>query len=155
MYAPVGATARHIEELKNLGLRPSFTVLEAKTCSKAEALLSEMFWIEVFRSRGAQLRNSVIYVDDAKFALTPTGLSVTHASRAKKSPVLAGSEKNGDVMKPLPPKHGAPWAPEETEQLRTLFAGGARIPDIAIAMQRSIGGIRSRLVLLGLMEGET
>ena len=47
------------------------------------------------------------------------------------------------------------WTPAEETVLRVAFQQGQTIKEIAALLQRKVGGIRSRLVKLGLVEKQT
>ena len=47
---------------------------------------------------------------------------------------------------------GKPWTEEQEVQLIRLFREGADLATMAMTMQRTKGGIRARLVRLGLIE---
>lgn len=51
----------------------------------------------------------------------------------------------------LPPNTGKAWAPEDDDQLRTGFAAGTPVKDLAAALGRTRWAIESRLVKLGVM----
>jgi len=51
------------------------------------------------------------------------------------------------------PRHGSKWAPEEDEQLKHRFGTNPNLEDLAELHQRAPGGIRSRLIKLGLIDG--
>ena len=51
-----------------------------------------------------------------------------------------------------PSRLGERWSAEEDEELRQEHAAGRSLPAMAAAHQRNAGGIRSRLVKLGLLE---
>jgi hypothetical protein len=70
---------------------------------------------------------------------------------------LEALEKGGRARTPRPvdpnkPKGGAPWTPEEEEQLRRAFAAHKPIPEIAATHGRTQGAITARLVRMGLIE---
>jgi|APIni6443716594_1056825.scaffolds.fasta_scaffold660925_1 hypothetical protein len=44
-----------------------------------------------------------------------------------------------------------PWTTEEEERLKDAFLGGVPIDELAIRHKRKVGGIRSRLLRLGLL----
>jgi hypothetical protein len=50
------------------------------------------------------------------------------------------------------PRLGERWTAEEDDELREEHAAGRSLPAMAAAHQRNLGGIRSRLVKLGLLE---
>ena len=54
--------------------------------------------------------------------------------------------------KDLPEGAGRSWDQEEEDELRAEFSAGKRIADMASDHLRTEGGIRSRLVRLGLMQ---
>lgn len=47
---------------------------------------------------------------------------------------------------------GEPWSESEDRQLYDAFAAGVGTPALASAHQRSVGGIRARLQLLGMID---
>jgi len=53
---------------------------------------------------------------------------------------------------PNRPKMGAPWTPDEEQQLRDGFAAQKTIPELATAHGRTTIAITSRLVKMGLIE---
>ena len=48
--------AKKIREILAIGRKPNLVILE-RTTRKVSALMREMYWIEVFKSRGATLKN--------------------------------------------------------------------------------------------------
>lgn len=50
------------------------------------------------------------------------------------------------------PKAYQPWTKQEDEQLTQMYNKGKKIKEIAITLQRQIGGIRSRLKQKGLIK---
>ena len=53
---------------------------------------------------------------------------------------------------PNRPKMGAPWTPEEEQQLRDGFTAQKTIPELAATHGRTPSAITSRLVKMGLIE---
>ncbi|MGI5878775.1 MAG: sigma factor-like helix-turn-helix DNA-binding protein [Christensenellales bacterium] len=53
-----------------------------------------------------------------------------------------------------PPRHGAPWTPEQERHLVQRFSQGTAQSELAQEMGRSIGAIRARLSLHGLIDDE-
>lgn len=53
---------------------------------------------------------------------------------------------------PNRPKMGAPWTPDEEQQLRDGFAAQKTIPELAATHGRTPSAITSRLVKMGLIE---
>lgn len=53
---------------------------------------------------------------------------------------------------PNRPKMGAPWTPDEEQQLRDGFAAQKTIPELAAMHGRTASAITSRLVKMGLIE---
>jgi hypothetical protein len=51
----------------------------------------------------------------------------------------------------LPPNTGKAWAAEDDDQLRSGFAAGTPVKDLAAALGRTRWAIESRLVKLGVM----
>lgn len=49
---------------------------------------------------------------------------------------------------------GAPWTDEEDAQLREEHASGMNVDEMADVHDRNVGGIRSRLIRLGLESGD-
>ena len=66
---------------------------------------------------------------------------------------LALQEGSEARRKGKPDRVGSQWTQEEEERLTDAFRQGTPIKDIAQAHQRTRGGIRSRLISLGLLEG--
>lgn len=56
------------------------------------------------------------------------------------------------TVDPNRPKMGAPWAPDEEQQLRDGFAAQKTIPELAATHGRTTIAITSRLVKMGLIE---
>ena len=97
--------------------------------------------------------------------------ALTEAKRREKQSGVATIKEQREVLivrehrerKPISGKHLAivreayprayeKWTPEEDDVLRSEFQQGQTIQEIAVHLQRQIGGIRSRLVKQGLIE---
>lgn len=63
-----------------------------------------------------------------------------------------GRKRADRPVDPNRPKMGAPWTPEEEQQLRDGFAAQKTIPELAATHGRTPGAITARLVRLGLIE---
>ena len=63
-----------------------------------------------------------------------------------------GRKKKERPVDPNRPKIGAPWTPDEEQQLRDGFAAQKTIPELAATHGRTPGAITARLVRLGLIE---
>lgn len=55
------------------------------------------------------------------------------------------------VRKLVPTNAGAAWTAEQEEELAAAYNGGASIKEIATAMERTNGAIKSRLQKIGLL----
>lgn len=62
---------------------------------------------------------------------------------------LGAAAKAAKPRAPRPGKAGAPWTDEEDTELAASFDAGVSLRYLAEKHQRSIGGVRSRLVRLG------
>ncbi|MCB2228527.1 MAG: hypothetical protein KQH53_17760 [Desulfarculaceae bacterium] len=60
--------------------------------------------------------------------------------------------QNPALTSDRPANQGKPWSEVEDAELTQAFRRGDKIKDMAAAHQRSSGGIRSRLVKLGLID---
>ncbi len=71
------------------------------------------------------------------------------------APELAGKPLRGMKLKEIRAQHPnayAKWTPEEEKEIIEKFKSGKSIKDISALSGRKVGGIRSRLVKLGLIE---
>ena len=76
------------------------------------------------------------------------------ANRPEKEKRKGISETITEIRKTLPRAYKN-WSPEEEELLCSDFVQGQKIKDIAKRLQRNTGGIRSRLIKLGLIEKDS
>ena len=60
-------------------------------------------------------------------------------------------EEIAEIRKTYPNAH-QPWTKEDEELLTVLFNEGKSLDEMSAAVYRSIGGVKARLVKLGLME---
>jgi len=58
----------------------------------------------------------------------------------------------GQAEAAVPSRQGKAWSVEEDRDLYDAFLSGQAAPDIAFKHERSVGGIRSRLTRLGLLD---
>ena len=83
----------------------------------------------------------------------PTAQVDADVTKTKTKKFSVGSvEWRADVKTRHPTAYTA-WTPNEDDQVRAEFTRGDTIPSMARKQQRQPGGIRSRLVKLGLIDG--
>ena len=95
---------------------------------------------------GSHAENSLRAVVVSRFLIS----SVESENSLKSESALAqtGRKKRDD----LPANVGKPWDEESEKVLQELFAEGIRITEIAALLCRKPGGVRARLVKLGLVQ---
>lgn len=128
-----------IRQIQGAGHVPGFVILEACE-TKERALMAEIFWIELMAARGAPLTNCQNY----------GGYVERQAERARLGSdleVLAGidSDRLEAVANGRPARWGMSWTRREEETLRKMAAEGKSAAEIADALQRTIGGVETRL----------
>lgn len=65
-----------------------------------------------------------------------------------------GSSLAGRRLAARAARLGAPWTEEEDAQLREEHASGMNLDEMTTVHDRNVGGIRSRLIRLGLVSGD-
>lgn len=82
-----------------------------------------------------------------------SGQREPEVARAKPEMFPVGSVEWRADVKSRYPKAYLAWSPSEDDQLREEFNRGDAISSMVLSHQRQPGGIRSRLVKLGLIDG--
>jgi len=80
-----------------------------------------------------------------------TGLSVQHEASLPERGAAVGSVEWRESIKKRYPRAYLPWSPEEDDNLRAEYSKGQTVGEMCSNHQRQPGGIRSRLVKLGLV----
>ena len=80
-----------------------------------------------------------------------TGLAIQHETSLPVREASVGSVEWRESIKKRYPRAYLPWSPEEDDNLRAEHAKGLTVGEICANHQRQPGGIRSRLVKLGLV----
>ena len=130
-----------IRQIRCAGAMPMFVVLEETKGTEA-AERAQVYWVEVFKSRGSKLLNEGGYRPPPKAA----------------KPVLSKEEqreaaRNRAAERGLPGNTGQSWTDEQDMELTSLYqAGGKGGKELAEHFQRTRGSIAARLVKLGLID---
>jgi len=137
-----------VSSLADVGLKPAIIVLERKP-SRKQAKLAEIFWIELFGSRGIPIVNKEILggIDSVNFHIEPP---ITPKRRLKQtSEVQAYSteltRQKQHKNKTLPENHGKAWQQTDIESLIAAFASGSTIEQLAEIFSRTYFGILGQL----------
>lgn len=122
-----------IQEMSAAGRQPNFVVLEECT-SRRRALMAEIFWMDLFASRGASLANAQAfdgYADRArrKGEFAPAAESMLELT----------ARANG---RPL--REGRRWTLKEEAMMRRLLREGRSKFEVADRLDRSVGAIEER-----------
>ena len=72
--------------------------------------------------------------------------------RALGAAVTALERSKTKTERTKPENHGNPWATEDDIELKQMFQDGIEVRGLAAHFSRTIGGIKERLLLLGLIE---
>lgn len=128
-----------IRQIQSAGQAPFFVILE-ECETKERALMAEIFWIELMSARGAPLTNCQNY----------GGYVEREAERGRLGndlEVLAGIDPDRleAVANGRPSRWGMSWTRREEETLRKMAAEGKSAAEIADRLQRTIGGVETRL----------
>lgn len=126
-----------IRQIAEVGAVPAFVKLQ--TCpDERAALMAEVFWIELFMSRGAGLTNSQAFEG--------------YEARAEEKRRLREGLGAGTRMEPLvlvangrPLREGRRWSRKEDQMMRRLKREGKSDLEIADQLGRSVGAIEARL----------
>lgn len=114
-----------IAGLLQTGQAPRFVVLE-RCPDEAASMRAEIFWIELWRMRGAELEN----------AQCTSG----YVERSERRRAALQRLSNGRPLRP-----GRRWRPSELAQLEEMRRAGLSLAAMADALDRSMGAIRDRL----------
>lgn len=130
-----------IRQIKANGFVPLFIKLEI-CADKAAALMAEIFWIELFRSRGAKLANAQGFAGyeerSAKRGQLQKGLQSMERAKARESRLEA-------VANGRPPRQGKAWSATEMRRLHALLREGLSPEQIADRLGRSLAAVEARL----------
>lgn len=126
-----------IRQIKGAGLEPVFIKLE--DCSaKKSALMAEIFWIEIFRCRGAALANAQAFA----------GYEARAEAKDKMREELRFSERLEYVERIAngrPMREGRRWSRREDGMIRRMQREGKTSLQMADVVERSPGAIELRL----------
>lgn len=139
-------SSKRISELFELGLRPNFVVLQ-ECQDEHHALRSEVFWIEMFRSRGSQLANHPDLINTESSPRIQRADDGNH--RMPRLPQAIKKRKMRAEDRGQPERTGQSWDAEEDGRLMELFGQGTPIEDLSGVFQRTREGVVARLVKLG------
>jgi hypothetical protein len=146
-----------IAELKEQDLQPIFAVLE-ECRDEHHALRAEVFWVELFKSRGATLMNHPTFINTecspkTRNADNPYWVPTPPLHRAEKEKEETEERRRQDYIREgSPQRRGQPWKTHEDIQLTKMFRERVDVKVMAQTFQRTQTGIASRLVKLGLVE---
>jgi hypothetical protein len=131
-----------IQQIQKSGREPVFLKLE-RCASREAAQMAEIFWIELFKARGARLMNAqgfAGYVARAdKRERLKEGLAELSGVTAVECAQLEG------VAKGRPARWGRPWSRNDEVLLHKLAREGKSAAEIADRLNRTIGGVETRL----------
>ena len=110
--------------------------------SEAKALLEAL-------ANGIDPRTGEVQAEGSAFAHPPLIRALFLACSA-----LEHLEKREKRAQSLPDNAGKPWSETEDEHLKAAFSAGATAKELAAQHGRTAGAIASRLIKLGLVEGD-
>lgn len=124
-----------IRDIQAAGHEPLFLVLE-ECATRRRALMAEVFWIDLFSSRGTSLANAQAFEG--------------YVGRAKRKGELArGHDEVGIGLQALangrPLREGRRWNRKEEAMMRRLVKEGQTRMEVADRLGRSVGAIEERL----------
>jgi predicted GIY-YIG superfamily endonuclease len=154
---PHSRSGERIKELASVGMSPQFVVLEECDREK-QALRSEVFWIETFRSRGARLLNAPEQTNrEASTRARHVQERLATFRPAQSTPPQKEDERPHEPAEKSerPKNSGQAWTFEEDRRLAELFNQSAEIDQLAAEFRRTPGAITSRLARMGLLETPT
>jgi predicted GIY-YIG superfamily endonuclease len=124
-----------IREITASGQKPIFALLE-HCPTKRRALMAEVFWIDLFTSRGASLANAQAFEG--------------YAARAQKKQSMQ-TPAEPELMEGLealangrPLREGRRWSRKEDAMMRRLLQEGMSVYEVADRLDRSVGAIDER-----------
>ena len=127
-----------VREIAAAGLSPLFVTLEC--CGgKQEALLAEIFWIELLRCRGVALANA------QAFSGYESRAEEKRRARARLGEAPDSLER---LANGRPAREGRRWSQKEDAMVRRLRREGKNIFQIADKVERSVSAITRRLARL-------
>lgn len=130
-----------IRQIAAAGAEPVFVKLE-DCAGKQAALMAEIFWIEMFRCRGAALANAQAYSEYEARA----------DAKARMREALRFSERLEYVERIAngrPVREGRRWSKKEDAMVRRLQQEGKTVLQMADVVERSPGAIERRLQIGG------
>lgn len=134
-----------VQQMKLNGYVPLFTALE-RTKTKAEALAGEIFWIEMFRVRGAELLNS-----QAVGGFVGRARKRNELSSGLERMANARNVSLEDIANGRSPRARESWTPLEIRRLIGMKNSKMSIEAMADALERTPRNIRSKLKYLNLL----
>jgi hypothetical protein len=124
-----------VQDIRAAGQEPVFLVLE-ECATRRRALMAEVFWIDLFLSRGTALANAQAFDG--------------YAARARRKHELAGAQDEGRIgLEALangrPLREGRRWSRKEEAMMRRLLREGHSRLEVADRLERSVGAIEERM----------
>lgn len=141
-----------IRQIKQNGFVPLFIRLE--NCEgKSAALMAEIFWIELFKSRGAKLSNAQGFEGyearaSERKKQSRQLLKMSKAKSGTKNPRKTKQERLEEIANGRPHRQGKSWSKRDDRQLLALSKNGLCVEAIADRFGRSVTSIRMRLQAL-------
>jgi len=147
--------AQHLEGLDSLsgltirqigknGFVPLFIRLE-RCSDKSSALMAEIFWIELFRTRGTKLTNAQSYSGYVERARERKRNEQTLACMNHSKAFESGLEA---LANGRPSRQGKSWSRQEDKKLLAMLRKKLSTETMADALERSVAAIQLRLKAL-------
>lgn len=133
-----------VKQMKLNGYVPLFTVLE-RTKTKAAALAGEIFWIEMFRTRGARLLNS-----QAVGGFVGRGKKREELSSGLDKMASSRMSSLEDIANGRSARERDAWTPLEIRRLIGMKTSKMSVEAMADALERTPQSIKSKLKYLRL-----
>jgi len=130
-----------VQQIQKSGHELLFVKLEV--CETKEAALSaEIFWIELFKARGAQLMNAQGFAGYVARDEERRRLKVGLGDLAG---IKFGSDQLLDIANGRPARRGHSWMRKEDDLLTRMVAEGRSLAEMADRLGRTIGAVEARL----------
>jgi hypothetical protein len=128
-----------VGQIRENGFIPQFVILERRE-TELDAAMAEIFWIELFKARGAELTNAQAFAG--------------HEARGKSRKDQAGrlsrmrSAKSGDIValsNGTPPRAGKTWSQRELRRLGGMKRKKMSVAAMADALGRKPAEVKKKL----------
>jgi len=129
----------HVRQIKENGFVPHFVKLEACRDETA-ALMAEIFWIELLKSRGLKLANAQAFA----------GYAERGRERARRTRDFNGMRqaKLKAIASGKPARETKAWSKRDLARLKGMAGTSMSLAEMADALGRSMGAVRAQLAAL-------